>query len=299
MDIITSETFLTDEGRQGRTEIQRETGVEGSLLGPEASPEEQGGTGARVNAEEEMEVIGARRNGKVARLPKTLRDRINKMIDDGIPYAQIIEQLGEDGSGLSISNISRWKEGGYKDWLQEQTWLWEARGRRESASELSSEYDATQLNHAALQLGTLQMFEALRDLSLSPQSKRAQDNAETATKDKEPASPSADGESAGNSGSEESSDRVRQQRPRSKLDSRLGGDSASFFRLIHALARASRETLEVQKYREACAKARAVLTELKDPNRKLTESETRAIVMKVDDILGLTAAREARKAQQQ
>jgi hypothetical protein len=66
----------------------------------------------------------------------------------------------------------------------------------------------------------------------------------------------------------------------------LGGDSSAFVDLIHALARASRETLLVQKYRDACAQARLTLQELKDLNRALNESETRAIVRKVDQLLG-------------
>src|SRR5437867_464746 len=35
------------------------------------------------------------RTGTVARLPKEVRQRINYMLDDGLSYAQIIEQLGE------------------------------------------------------------------------------------------------------------------------------------------------------------------------------------------------------------
>jgi hypothetical protein len=73
------------------------------------------------------------------------------------------------------------------------------------------------------------------------------------------------------------------------LDFKLGGDSAAFVRLINALARASRETMLVQKYRDACARARTALLELKDPNRKLNERETRAIVRKVDEILGFSS----------
>ena len=57
---------------------------------------------------------------------------------------------------------------------------------------------------------------------------------------------------------------------------------AAFVRLINALARPSRETMLVQKYRDACARARAALQNLKDPKRKLTESERRAILLHVD-----------------
>ena len=71
------------------------------------------------------------------------------------------------------------------------------------------------------------------------------------------------------------------------LDNKLGGDSAAFARLLNALSRASRETLQLQKYREACAKARAALQPLRDPKRKLTENENRSLVLLVDNILGL------------
>jgi len=61
-----------------------------------------------------------RRNGKVARLPKAVRDKINVMIQDGVTYLQIIERLGPDGQGLTENNLSQWKAGGYVDWLREQ-----------------------------------------------------------------------------------------------------------------------------------------------------------------------------------
>lgn len=179
-----------------------------------------------------------RRNGNVARLPKEVRDRINEMIQDGVPYRVIVEKLGEEGKEVSISGLSRWKDGGYQDWVVEQAFIARTRARQETPGELVRGTDATEVNQAALQLGTLHIFDALRDLG--------------------PGS----------------------------LNKKLGGDCAAFARLINALARASRETMVLQKYREACAKARAALQPLRDPNRKLTDAERRAIVLEVDDILG-------------
>jgi len=180
-----------------------------------------------------------RRNGNVARLRKGVRDRINVMIEDGVEYGEIIERLGEEGKGLDKSSLSRWKNGGYKDWLAEQAFIARLRARQETPAALVSDFDATEVNHAALQIGTLHIFEALRDLS--------------------PGS----------------------------LDKKLGGDSIAFARLLNALARASRETMLLQKYREACAQARAALQPLKDPNRKLSDNERHVIVHHVDQILGL------------
>src|SRR2546421_11844157 len=60
-----------------------------------------------------------RRRGKVARLPKSVRDQINVMIQDGVTYLEIIERLGPDASALNEQNLSSWKSGGYLDWLRE------------------------------------------------------------------------------------------------------------------------------------------------------------------------------------
>jgi hypothetical protein len=160
------------------------------------------------------------------------------MIRDGVSYREIIEKLGDEGAGLDLSNLSRWKDGGHQDWLVVQAFIDRIRARQESSTELVRDFDATEVNHAGLQLASLQLFEALRDLS---------------------------------SGS---------------IDQKLGGNSAVFFRLINALARASLETTLIQNYRNACQQVRAGLQELKDPNRKPTEAETQAIVHRLDQILG-------------
>ena len=183
-----------------------------------------------------------RRNGNVARCPKAHRDKINLMIQDGLSYAAIVRSLGDERKGLTASSLSRWRKGGYQDWLAEQAFISRTRARQETPAELVRDFDGTEVNHAALQLGTLHIFEALRDLG--------------------PGS----------------------------LNEKLGGDCTAFARLLNALARASRETMLLQKYREACARARAALEPMKDPNRKLSDNERHAIIHHVDQILGLNEA---------
>jgi len=189
---------------------------------------------------------GARRNGNIARLPKPVRDKINLMIQDGVTYASIIEQLGENGKGLGLSNLSRWKDGGYQDWLLEQSFIGQIRDRLESASDLTRDYDASQVNHAALQLGTLQIFDAFRILATEPNlPEGSPEIASQRQEDQNRRSPTA-------------------------LDKKLGGNSPAFARLMHALARASSETLQLQRYREACANARAAIQISAIPNASST-----------------------------
>lgn len=63
---------------------------------------------------------GVRRNGKVARLSRATREKLNQLIDDGVEYDKIIEMLGPEGSGLNKQNISNWAQGGYRNWVKEQ-----------------------------------------------------------------------------------------------------------------------------------------------------------------------------------
>jgi hypothetical protein len=64
-----------------------------------------------------------RRVGKIAKLPPTVRDQINVMLQDGVPYAQIIARLGDAGKALNKDNLSRWRKADHQDWLKQQLWL--------------------------------------------------------------------------------------------------------------------------------------------------------------------------------
>jgi len=81
----------------------------------------------------------SRRNGKVARLPAELRDQINRMLDDGVPYKTIIEKLGEAGKHLNEDNISNWRFGGFKDYLHARAINDRAQVRTDAAAELLRE----------------------------------------------------------------------------------------------------------------------------------------------------------------
>src|SRR5207248_545428 len=43
-------------------------------------------------------------------------------MDDNVDYPDIIQALGDEGKHLQPSNFTRWKEGGYQDYLRDQAW---------------------------------------------------------------------------------------------------------------------------------------------------------------------------------
>src|SRR5207253_8244326 len=70
------------------------------------------------------------RTGKIARLPKSIRQELNQRIENGWQGVKLVEWLNElpevrqilreqfHNEPITEPNLSRWKEGGYEDWLR-------------------------------------------------------------------------------------------------------------------------------------------------------------------------------------
>lgn len=116
------------------------------------------------------------RNGKVARLPKAVRDRLNDMLLDGFSYNQIIESLGPDAKDVNEDNLSKWRTGGYQDWLRDQQRIDEIRARQEFALDLVCHNEGNQLHQATLQIAATNLCELLVDLDPASQREELQKN---------------------------------------------------------------------------------------------------------------------------
>lgn len=72
------------------------------------------------------------RNGKIARLPKNLREEINLRLQNGeeacpiagwlntLPKVQAFLKAEFDGQPINENNISNWRHGGFREWQEEQ-----------------------------------------------------------------------------------------------------------------------------------------------------------------------------------
>jgi hypothetical protein len=72
------------------------------------------------------------RNGKIARLPRDIRNQLNRRLDDGEPGVQLVTWLNSLPEAqavlkaefaerpISEQNLSEWKTGGYRQWLDQQ-----------------------------------------------------------------------------------------------------------------------------------------------------------------------------------
>jgi hypothetical protein len=70
--------------------------------------------------------------GKIARLPRPIRQELNRRLDEGEPGKKIVAWLNNlpevqtvmakefGGKPIREQNLSEWKKGGYRDWVAQQ-----------------------------------------------------------------------------------------------------------------------------------------------------------------------------------
>ena len=95
--------------------------------------------------------MNATRNGKIARLPRSVRHELNRRLDDGeqgkklvawlnaLPEVQAIVAAEFGGKAIREQNVSEWKQGGYRDWVAQQEALEMAGRLGEDATEWNAE----------------------------------------------------------------------------------------------------------------------------------------------------------------
>ena len=89
------------------------------------------------------------RKGKIARLPREVREQLNRRLQDGEPGTKLVDWLNSlpevqavlssefDGRPIREQNLSEWKQGGYRDWQLQQEAIELVRGMDADSDELS------------------------------------------------------------------------------------------------------------------------------------------------------------------
>jgi hypothetical protein len=99
-------------------------------------------------------------NGKIARLPRNIRDELNHRLENGeaarvilpwlnaLPAVQAVLAAGFRVSLINEQNLSNWRKGGHRDWLKQQERRNLVREMTENAKELAKEADGVEVgNH--------------------------------------------------------------------------------------------------------------------------------------------------------
>ena len=126
----------------------------------------------------EMPASNHRGNGKIARLPKTVRDQINNWILDGLSYPDIIERLGEQGEELKPGHLCEYKKRGHQDWLRQREWFEHITAKSEFSKDLLAAPDTTALHEAGLRMAAAQMIDQLMRFSAAADAESTQPDPE-------------------------------------------------------------------------------------------------------------------------
>jgi len=93
------------------------------------------------------------RNGKIARLPRNIREQLNRRLQDGEQGKELVAWLNDLPAVRTIieqefasrpireQNLSEWRKGGYMDWLSQQAALERGRELIAEVAELSKAAD--------------------------------------------------------------------------------------------------------------------------------------------------------------
>jgi hypothetical protein len=116
------------------------------------------------------------RIGKIARLPRTVRDPLNQRLQDGEPGKRLVDWLNSlpetqavlqtefGGRPVSEQNLSEWKQGGYRDWQRQQEACDLVRHLVEQTNDLGNASGGVAVSARLSALVTVELAQAARTL---------------------------------------------------------------------------------------------------------------------------------------
>jgi len=116
------------------------------------------------------------RNGKIARLPKTIRQELNRRLEDGWTGPKLLEWLNDlpevqsvleahfNSQPISESNLSHWREGGYLDWLRHQQAQEQLNLMMERSNDLQEEEVDSLLCDRIARIATIELARQIQEL---------------------------------------------------------------------------------------------------------------------------------------
>lgn len=101
------------------------------------------------------------RRGKIARLPRAVREELNRRLQNGEASTHLLAWLNDHpetkrvlaegfaGREINEPNLSEWRTGGYQEWLTRQEALEQARDLKADAREMAAATDGGLTDHLA------------------------------------------------------------------------------------------------------------------------------------------------------
>lgn len=116
------------------------------------------------------------RRGKIARLPRWVRDELNTRLADGETGPRLVEWLnglprvrealecGFGGRAITEQNLSEWRQGGYEDWLRELETCDQMRDLMEKSQALDEAADGHELSDDLARVLTAELAQVVKEV---------------------------------------------------------------------------------------------------------------------------------------
>ena len=130
---------------------------------PEPAANPNPPTPMQLNTDQSRTTLSQRR-GKIARLPREIRDHLNIRLDDGqeaddiLPWLNSLPEVRQiiaarfEGVPISPQNLSAWRQGGFQEWLLHRQFLDTAAHVREHRQEMEEVLDCESSDEVPLVL---------------------------------------------------------------------------------------------------------------------------------------------------
>jgi hypothetical protein len=116
------------------------------------------------------------RNGKIARLPRDIRDQLNRRLDNGEPGTSLVQWLNRqpgvnrvltehfDGRPINDQNLTEWKQAGFIEWQRHQESCEWVRTLAGEADQIAEESGMMPLSDRLSSMVSLTLGKLMRDL---------------------------------------------------------------------------------------------------------------------------------------
>lgn len=116
------------------------------------------------------------RNGKIARLPRYLRENLNRRLDDGEPGPKVLAWLNEcpdvrvvlerefGGRMINEQNLSEWRQGGFREWQRQQQACDHVRRLTDQSEALDEAAEESNVSDRLATVFAVELFRVLEQL---------------------------------------------------------------------------------------------------------------------------------------
>jgi len=120
-----------------------------------------------------------RRRNPIERLPSSIREQVNQLIDDAKPFPEILQWLATSGHpAITEADLTAYAEGPFQRWVRDHERMDRFAAQQDIASDLTKGENLHNFNTATVTIAQLNLFEVLNRFDITTLTKRIEEKPE-------------------------------------------------------------------------------------------------------------------------